>query len=443
MNRRGTAGTSSPAPLPSPTGQLLVIVVLTWVCTFVLVVRHASPEETASGALAAAALAGATQRLLGSNAALKILSYSITLRALSRPLKRLFRRTAPKSDPPSTGFNAFLALAWSFFVGVLVVFTALTFKSRRFDPLVTIGIRSPHGDDAVRDRTGTARSTPSESPSTSSSLEGSAPEFAEGMAEAALTSEYERLGGEVSQLRLEILRGRNELEVLREQQSLALRSGDNATEGRLRWEEERLRIALSTKQRYLEALETRAVRTWARLEALRAAKLERERELAAAAQAPRAVATPRQDGGIAVAGDQQGRASGSPSSADSSLIAQSPRPQPEMMDQSSDGQAQMPASDRREEMFAIDLEPPRPRMVSRLNLRYPAFAKRLGKEGTVEMRVFIESDGTVTDAVVTKGAGFGFDEEALRAIQHARFTALVDGDARWIRLAVKFRLKPP
>ena len=50
------------------------------------------------------------------------------------------------------------------------------------------------------------------------------------------------------------------------------------------------------------------------------------------------------------------------------------------------------------------------------NLVYPKEAKEAGIEGQVFVEFYIERDGTVCDAKVLRGIGYGCDEEALRVI---------------------------
>jgi len=51
------------------------------------------------------------------------------------------------------------------------------------------------------------------------------------------------------------------------------------------------------------------------------------------------------------------------------------------------------------------------------NLRYPAEASRAGIAGRVYVAFVVNADGSIVDAQVTKGIGFGCDEEALRVIR--------------------------
>ena len=50
------------------------------------------------------------------------------------------------------------------------------------------------------------------------------------------------------------------------------------------------------------------------------------------------------------------------------------------------------------------------------NVVYPQEAKEAGIEGKVFVEFYIEGDGTVCDAKVLRGLGYGCDEEALRVI---------------------------
>src|SRR5262245_39456889 len=52
---------------------------------------------------------------------------------------------------------------------------------------------------------------------------------------------------------------------------------------------------------------------------------------------------------------------------------------------------------------------------------YPPLALRMGTESDVSLRIEIDTEGKVTTAEITKRAGAGFDEEALKAIKQSRF----------------------
>jgi protein TonB len=52
---------------------------------------------------------------------------------------------------------------------------------------------------------------------------------------------------------------------------------------------------------------------------------------------------------------------------------------------------------------------------------YPPMALRIGMEGDVTLRIEVDIEGRVMTAQVIKGAGAGFDEEALKAVKQSRF----------------------
>jgi protein TonB len=54
-------------------------------------------------------------------------------------------------------------------------------------------------------------------------------------------------------------------------------------------------------------------------------------------------------------------------------------------------------------------------------IEYPEIAKRIGIEGKVFVRAFVDETGTVTNAEVVKGIGAGCDEAALDAVLKTKF----------------------
>ena len=66
-----------------------------------------------------------------------------------------------------------------------------------------------------------------------------------------------------------------------------------------------------------------------------------------------------------------------------------------------------------------------PRLVGTIQPAYPPRARRLQKEGQVVIQLRLDRNGTLCEAKVVKGAGFGFDEAALVAIRKARFLPAV------------------
>jgi len=54
-------------------------------------------------------------------------------------------------------------------------------------------------------------------------------------------------------------------------------------------------------------------------------------------------------------------------------------------------------------------------------ISYPAIARRAGIEGRVFLQFIVEKDGTPSNIAVIRGIGAGCDEEAVRAVEQARF----------------------
>ena len=62
-----------------------------------------------------------------------------------------------------------------------------------------------------------------------------------------------------------------------------------------------------------------------------------------------------------------------------------------------------------------------PRFLRKTMPAYPPFAKRLQKEGNVLLRLTIDERGRPVDVEIVKSAGFGFDEEAVKAVKDSSF----------------------
>ncbi len=71
------------------------------------------------------------------------------------------------------------------------------------------------------------------------------------------------------------------------------------------------------------------------------------------------------------------------------------------------------------------------------SLKYPTIAKNAGIKGRVFVQFVVDTNGRVTDPVVVRGIGGGCDEEAIRAVQEARF---VPGRQRGQAVKVKMSL---
>ncbi len=85
-----------------------------------------------------------------------------------------------------------------------------------------------------------------------------------------------------------------------------------------------------------------------------------------------------------------------------------------------------------------------PRFLHKVMPCYPSFARKLEKEGAVLLRVAINEEGRVVDVEILKKAGFGFDEEAVKAIRESTFIpAKRDGRSFSCKalLPIRFELK--
>lgn len=62
-----------------------------------------------------------------------------------------------------------------------------------------------------------------------------------------------------------------------------------------------------------------------------------------------------------------------------------------------------------------------PAFLEQVSPVYPRIAQRLGREGTVLLRLSIDARGTLTAVEIVERAGHGFDEAALAAVRGSRF----------------------
>ncbi len=88
--------------------------------------------------------------------------------------------------------------------------------------------------------------------------------------------------------------------------------------------------------------------------------------------------------------------------------------------------------------------PDGPSFLHRVVPAYPAFAKKLEKQGTVLLRVTIDERGRPAAVEILQKAGFGLDEEAVRAIKESTFVpAKRDGQPLTCKalLPIRFVLK--
>jgi protein TonB len=85
-----------------------------------------------------------------------------------------------------------------------------------------------------------------------------------------------------------------------------------------------------------------------------------------------------------------------------------------------------------------------PRFLKKALPVYPGVARRVGKEGQVVLQLTIDEHGGLIDIQLVKKAGFGFDEEAMKAVRQSTFCpAQKDGKPILCKviLPVKFVLK--
>jgi periplasmic protein TonB len=75
---------------------------------------------------------------------------------------------------------------------------------------------------------------------------------------------------------------------------------------------------------------------------------------------------------------------------------------------------------------------------------YPRFAQRIGKEGTVLLRLTLDEDGILKAVEIVEKAGHGFDEAAVAAVRASRFRPAIHHGAYVAcraMLPVRFELK--
>src|SRR4051812_15107478 len=101
------------------------------------------------------------------------------------------------------------------------------------------------------------------------------------------------------------------------------------------------------------------------------------------------------------------------------------------------------ASARAQEAAPV-LQPPR--LTTFVEAQYPAEAQESHLQGSVELEILVDGDGSVGDVKVVGPAGHGFDEAAMAAARAFVFEPARRGDevvpAR-IRYRYVFELKPP
>jgi TonB family protein len=86
-----------------------------------------------------------------------------------------------------------------------------------------------------------------------------------------------------------------------------------------------------------------------------------------------------------------------------------------------------------------------PQLTTQPEARYPAMAKKLGREADVDVRVLVDERGNVREATVMsqKKAGFGFDEASLDAARAAKYRPATKDGVRvkmYVTLTIRFNL---
>jgi TonB family protein len=84
-----------------------------------------------------------------------------------------------------------------------------------------------------------------------------------------------------------------------------------------------------------------------------------------------------------------------------------------------------------------------PKVISSPDPEYPEEARRQGIEGAVRLWLIVDDQGRPREIKVAKQVGYGFDQEAVRAVREWRFKpAMKDGKpvAVQINVEVNFRL---
>lgn len=85
-----------------------------------------------------------------------------------------------------------------------------------------------------------------------------------------------------------------------------------------------------------------------------------------------------------------------------------------------------------------------PSFLKMVKPEYPRFARRLGREGKVVLRLFIDGHGRLVNVEIIEKAGHGFDEAAIDAVKASTFRpAIVNGVPVACKavLPVRFRLQ--
>ncbi len=85
-----------------------------------------------------------------------------------------------------------------------------------------------------------------------------------------------------------------------------------------------------------------------------------------------------------------------------------------------------------------------PAPVSRVQPEYPELARKAGIEGTVYVKILVDKQGMVRDAILLRGVGAGLDEAALEAVRRWVYTPAIQNSrpvAVWVAQPINFSLR--
>jgi TonB family protein len=81
-------------------------------------------------------------------------------------------------------------------------------------------------------------------------------------------------------------------------------------------------------------------------------------------------------------------------------------------------------------VYRAGSEVSQPKLVSKVEPEYSETARKLIAEGTVELQIVVQPDGTARDFRVVRSVGYGLDEKAIEAVRQWRFNpGMKDGNA--------------
>ncbi|MCY3554576.1 MAG: energy transducer TonB [Gemmatimonadetes bacterium] len=86
--------------------------------------------------------------------------------------------------------------------------------------------------------------------------------------------------------------------------------------------------------------------------------------------------------------------------------------------------------------------PPAP--VYQVQPEYPELARKAGIEGRVYIKILVDKEGKVRDALLVRGIGAGLDESALEAVRQWVYTPAIQNNrpvAVWVAQPVDFKLR--